>query len=109
MPPGKDNGCEGSRCYTQDFMTNSWYEYGVLEGAQRLLRLYDEFGIKTSSFIVALAAINTPDNIKALVNSGHEVVCHGLSKPISYLYLHNDCSANFCYYIRCLPCQRGRC
>ncbi len=79
MPPGKDNNYEGSRCYTQDFMTNSWYEYAIHEGAPRLLRLYDEFGIKTSSYIVGLAAINTPALIKALVDSGHEPVCHGLS------------------------------
>merc|ERR1719336_240379 len=83
-PAGMENGCDAlddgrERCYTQDFLSNSWFEYGMTEGAQRLLKLWKDFGIKTSSYIVGLAAVNRPENIVALVENGHEPVCHGLT------------------------------
>jgi peptidoglycan/xylan/chitin deacetylase (PgdA/CDA1 family) len=77
QPENKENGCVGERCYQQDQLSNSWYEYGIHEGGKRLLKLWDGYGIKTSSYIVGLAAKMNPAAMKALTASGHEAVCHG--------------------------------
>ncbi len=63
----------------RDYLSDSWYEYGLHEGIPRLLDLWDEFGIKVSSFMVADAVARTPEIAREIVNRGHECVAHGVS------------------------------
>src|SRR6516162_7134763 len=39
-----------------DLPTNTWFEYGAVEGIPRLLDLFDRHGVKATSFMVGTAA-----------------------------------------------------
>src|SRR5579862_7023027 len=38
-----------------DLPTNTWFEYGAVEGIPRLLDLFDKHGVKATSFMVGTA------------------------------------------------------
>src|SRR5437016_2677217 len=44
-----------------DLVTNSWFEYGAVEGIPRLLELFDKHGVKATSFMVGTAVEKHPD------------------------------------------------
>lgn len=54
-------------------------------GTPRLVRLFDKFGIKTSWFVPGHSIETFPDQIKMVVDAGHEIGMHGYSheNPIS--------------------------
>jgi peptidoglycan/xylan/chitin deacetylase (PgdA/CDA1 family) len=60
-----------------DFPTKSWYKYGYREGMQRLLDLWDKFGIKTTSHMVGSAVDRSPELAREIVERGHEAAAHG--------------------------------
>jgi peptidoglycan/xylan/chitin deacetylase (PgdA/CDA1 family) len=60
-----------------DFPTRSWYRYGFQEGAQRLLDLFDKFGVKFTSHMVGSAVERTPALAREIVERGHEAAAHG--------------------------------
>jgi hypothetical protein len=45
-----------------DLPTNTWFEYGAVEGIPRLLDLFDRHGVKATSFMVGTAAEKHPDS-----------------------------------------------
>ncbi|TPK75307.1 polysaccharide deacetylase family protein [Mesorhizobium sp. B2-4-6] len=60
-----------------DFPTKSWYKYGYREGIQRMLDLWDRFGIKVTSHMVGSAVDRAPEVAKEIVERGHEAAAHG--------------------------------
>lgn len=60
-----------------DFPTKSWYKYGYREGIQRMLDLWDRFGIKVTSHMVGSAVDRVPEVAKEIVDRGHEAAAHG--------------------------------
>lgn len=61
-----------------DLPANTWWAYGYKEGIERLLDLWDEHGIKVSSFVVGDAALKNPQLMKAIAERGHEILAHGM-------------------------------
>src|SRR5689334_10458381 len=61
----------------RDFSTESMYEYGSRAGFWRILRLFDERGLKFTSWAVGRALELNPAAGKAMAQSGHEVASHG--------------------------------
>ena len=73
---------EGSRHISME----SIYDYGSRVGVWRLLNLFDRKKIPLTIFAVARAAEQNPDVIKAMINSGHEIACHGY-RWINYQFI----------------------
>jgi peptidoglycan/xylan/chitin deacetylase (PgdA/CDA1 family) len=61
----------------RDLGAESMFEYGSRVGVWRLLRLFDEYRIKTTFYAAAVALEKNPEVAKALVRSGHEPCSHG--------------------------------
>jgi len=61
----------------RDLSTESMYEYGSRAGFWRILRLFDERGMKFTSWAVGRALELNPAAGKAMADSGHEVASHG--------------------------------
>jgi hypothetical protein len=59
-----------------DLPTNTWFEYGAVEGIPRLLDLFDRHGVKATSFMVGTAAEKHPDLAREIVRRGHEAAAH---------------------------------
>ncbi len=55
----------------------SLYEYGSRAGLWRLLRIFEERGIKLTVFGVAMALERNPEAAAAMVAAGHEIASHG--------------------------------
>lgn len=60
-----------------DFPTKSWYRYGYVEGIQRMLDLWDKYGIKVTSHMVGTAVDRNPQVAREIVERGHEAAAHG--------------------------------
>ena len=52
---------------------------GIEEGAPALLRLFAETGIRATYFTTGEVAEKFPDSVRALVQAGHELGCHGVT------------------------------
>ena len=61
----------------RNLTVESMYEYGTRVALWRLLRMFDQRGIKTTFFVVAQALERHPEAAKAIVAAGHEIVSHG--------------------------------
>ena len=48
-------------------------------GSQRLLKLFEKYGLRTSWFIPGHSAETFPDQMKAVADAGHEIGIHGYS------------------------------
>lgn len=64
---------------------NSYGRYGAQVGLQRLLALFQRFGVTATFFIPGWDAERYPAAMEAIATAGHEVAGHG--------YLHEDFSA----------------
>ena len=67
-------------------------------GAPRLLKLFDRFGIKTTWFIPGHSIQTFPEQMKAVVEAGHEIGMHGYSheNPISMTPAQEECVLDYC-------------
>jgi putative urate catabolism protein len=54
------------------------YEYGSRAGVWRILREFEQRGLPLTVFGVARALERNPELVQALLQSGHEIACHGL-------------------------------
>ncbi|MDX9862581.1 MAG: allantoinase PuuE [Rhodospirillales bacterium] len=72
-----DNVGVTARQGERDLVTESFYEYGSRAGYWRLMRLFDERGIKTTVFAIGMAIERHPDVGRHAVVGGHEMCCHG--------------------------------
>jgi len=61
----------------RDLSTESIFEYGSRAGFWRILRLFDERGLKFTSWAVGRALELNPGAGRAMADSGHEVASHG--------------------------------
>ena len=52
---------------------------GIEEGAPKLLSLFAELGVRATYFTTGEVAARYPDAVRAVVNAGHELGCHGVS------------------------------
>lgn len=61
----------------RDLSVESVYEYGSRAGVWRLLRLFDEYDLKSTFFACAVALQRNPGVGQWLQESGHEACAHG--------------------------------
>jgi peptidoglycan/xylan/chitin deacetylase (PgdA/CDA1 family) len=61
----------------RDLAAESVYEYGSRAGSWRLLRLFDEYGVKATYFAAAVALERNPEVGQWIRESGHEPCSHG--------------------------------
>ncbi|MDB4881434.1 MAG: polysaccharide deacetylase [Gemmatimonadetes bacterium] len=52
---------------------------GIEEGAPRLLALFAETGVRATYFTTGEVAARYPESVRALVDAGHELGCHGVT------------------------------
>ncbi|HET6600073.1 MAG TPA: allantoinase PuuE [Burkholderiaceae bacterium] len=62
---------------TRHLSMESMYEYGSRAGVWRLLREFERRGLPLTVFGVAMALQRNPDVVKAVLERGHEIACHG--------------------------------
>lgn len=53
------------------------FEYGIRQGLPRILRLFDKYGYKFTTYAVSRAIEVSPQYGKLLPALGHEMACHG--------------------------------
>lgn len=61
----------------RDLRVESVYEYGSRAGIWRLLRLFDELGVKVTFFAASVALERNPAVAAAIREAGHEPAAHG--------------------------------
>ena len=61
----------------RDLHAESIYEFGSRAGVMRLLRLFDEYGVKSTFFAAAVAVERNPEVGEWIRESGHDVAGHG--------------------------------
>lgn len=61
----------------RDLQVESVYEYGSRAGFWRLMRLFKEKDIQVTIFGAALALERNPAAVKAIVDAGYDICCHG--------------------------------
>ena len=57
--------------------TLSLGQYGMTHGLPRMLDMLDDFGIRATFFVPGKTAETYPDQIREIVERGHEIACHG--------------------------------
>jgi allantoinase len=61
----------------RDLQVESVYEYGSRVGFWRLMRLFREKNLKVTIFGAALALERNPAAVKAIIDAGYDICCHG--------------------------------
>jgi len=61
----------------RDLIVESIYEYGSRAGFWRLMRMFEERGLRVTIFGAALALERNPQAARAIAVAGHEVCSHG--------------------------------
>ena len=61
----------------RDLANESFYEYGSRAGVWRILRIFDQFNLKSTFYVCALALERNLEVGPAIVEGGHEVMGHG--------------------------------
>lgn len=61
----------------RDLMVEQVFEYGSRVGTWRLLRMFDEYGVKATMFATAVALERNPAIGKWIQKAGHDVCSHG--------------------------------
>ncbi len=69
----------GARCILggRQLAVESSFEYGSRRGIWRLMRIFSERNVRVSVFAVASALVQNPEAAAAMVEAGHEILCHG--------------------------------
>ncbi len=69
----------GAQPYAARHMSmESLYEYGSRAGAWRILREFRQRGLPLTVFGVSMAMQRHPEMVRAFIDDGHEIACHGL-------------------------------
>ena len=74
----------------RDLAAESVYEYGSRAGIWRLMRLFDEYGVKTTFFACAVALDRNPEVGQWLQEAGHEPCSHGWRWSEHWLYSREE-------------------
>ncbi len=75
-----ENSGESVRVFpagVRNLAMESIFEYGSRVGIHRLLRMFDTYEVKCTSFAAAVALALNPEVAEWLVDSGHEICSHG--------------------------------
>ena len=56
----------------------------VVPNTERLLRIFDEFGVKSTFFVLGWVADRFPDLVARIARAGHELASHGYSHRLVY-------------------------
>lgn len=75
---------------TLDLQSISWAHYGGRTGIWRLMRLFDEFGVKATVAANAKSVERFPDAAKELVRRGHEIAGHSYTQDMFMPYFKPD-------------------
>ena len=68
----------GAQAFADRHMSmESLYEYGSRAGAWRILREFRQRGLPLTVFGVSMAMQRHPDMVRAFIEDGHEIACHG--------------------------------
>lgn len=59
-------------------------EFRADASTDRLLELFDEFGVQGTFFVLGWVAEHRPDIVRRISSQGHEVACHGMSHRLVY-------------------------
>jgi polysaccharide deacetylase family protein (PEP-CTERM system associated) len=59
-------------------------EYRAEASTDRLLAMFDEYGIKSTFFVLGWVTKKSPALIRRIHAAGHEVACHGLTHELVY-------------------------
>jgi peptidoglycan/xylan/chitin deacetylase (PgdA/CDA1 family) len=81
---------EASEAGQRDWATESWQNYGGQAGFYRLMDVLNEYGVKGSASISALAVETWPDLVREFVASGHEPAGHAYSQETRLYRLSRD-------------------
>lgn len=65
-----------------DANADSYGRYGANAGIQRLLRALEGAGISANVFTSGALAERDPDQVRAIVEAGHEIVSHGYAQDL---------------------------
>lgn len=60
-------------------------ELRVVGNTERLLRLFDDAGLKATFFVLGWVAERVPSLVRSIFKEGHEVACHGYSHRLVYV------------------------
>ena len=80
--------------------TWSTRESRVVGSTQKLLALFEEFGVRGTFFVLGWVAERHPQLVKDIAGSGHEIACHGYSHRLVYeqtaeeFYQETRCAKN---------------
>ena len=68
----------GAQAFNARHMSmESLYEYGSRAGFWRIMRIFQERGLKLTVFAVAMAMQRNPEAVAAMLEAGHEIASHG--------------------------------
>ena len=70
-----------------DTNAHSWANYGAVRGIQRLHRIVDANKVRASVMVNGVLAEKYPQSVKALAESGHEIVAHSWGMDVIPVYL----------------------
>lgn len=70
-----------------DANADSWAKYGPTRGVQRLARIAEANGVKTSVMVNGVLCERAPDTIRALHEAGHDVYAHSWGMDVIPVYL----------------------
>jgi len=59
-------------------------QYGPNRGADRIMRILDDFGLKATFFVPGTVMHENPAVVRRMIDAGHEVAHHGLDHELSY-------------------------
>jgi peptidoglycan/xylan/chitin deacetylase (PgdA/CDA1 family) len=65
-----------------DFNADSYGRYGANVGIYRLMRALGQAGISANVFTSGVLAERDPNQVRAVANAGHEIVCHGYAQDL---------------------------
>lgn len=70
-----------------DTNAHSWASYGATRGIQRLLRIAENNGVRTSVMVNGILAERRPDTVADVHGRGHEIVAHSYGMDVIPVYL----------------------
>jgi peptidoglycan/xylan/chitin deacetylase (PgdA/CDA1 family) len=74
----------------RDFSIESVYEYGSRAGIWRLMRLFAEYGVKSTIFACGMALEANPQVGRAIQEAGHEACAHGYRWSEPWLFTEEE-------------------
>jgi peptidoglycan/xylan/chitin deacetylase (PgdA/CDA1 family) len=75
---------------TFDSNALSWGSYGATRGIERLLRGLDRAGRRASVMVSGVFGERTPETVRAIVQTGHEIVAHCYAQDIIPAHLTSE-------------------